>query len=262
VNANRDQDVRRSLVHLKGLAERTGIAIIAVRHLRKASAENALYRGGGSIGIIGAARAGLLVAADPDDPSGKQRVLATTKSNLAPEPAALIFSIDTTSGGTLPSVVWHGESVHRAGDLLKASPEPRERGARGEAEAFLRDLLAVGPVSAIEVRAEARAADIAPRTLERAKVRLRVRSVRPDGFTGPWAWVLPDPHVARDDGTSPYLDHGDVRGDVATYTSERVAMPTEEDYPRSAWDPDAGGNDPLTNRILAAPVSPFRGPER
>ncbi len=73
VNANRDQDVRRSLSPLADLGERTGAAIVAVRHLRKAGAENPIYRGGGSIGIIGAARAGLLVARDPDDPTGERR---------------------------------------------------------------------------------------------------------------------------------------------------------------------------------------------
>jgi hypothetical protein len=33
-----------------------------------------------------------------------------------------------------------------------------------------------------------------------------------------------------------------------------VEMPIEDDYPRSAWDPDAGGDDPQGERWLAAPV--------
>jgi hypothetical protein len=33
-----------------------------------------------------------------------------------------------------------------------------------------------------------------------------------------------------------------------------VALPIEEDYPRSAWDPDAGSDDPLGESWLAGPV--------
>jgi RecA-family ATPase len=55
VNANRDQDVRRALHPVKDMAERTGAAILVVRHLRKAATDSAVQRGGGSIGIIGAA---------------------------------------------------------------------------------------------------------------------------------------------------------------------------------------------------------------
>ena len=82
VNAHRDQDVRRALHALKALAERTGAAVLVVRHLNKAGGSNPLYRGGG---IVGAARSGLLVAPDPED--GQRRILAASKSNLAPAPA-------------------------------------------------------------------------------------------------------------------------------------------------------------------------------
>ncbi len=62
INSHRDQDCRRALWPLTKLAEETGAAVVVVRHLNKGNASNPLYRGGGSIGIIGAARSGLLVA--------------------------------------------------------------------------------------------------------------------------------------------------------------------------------------------------------
>ena len=85
-SANRDQDVRRTLAPLADLAERTGAAVVVVRHLRKAAADNALYRGGGSIAFIGAARVGLLrgsrprrrnrTAAHPRQPQEQRRTQA------------------------------------------------------------------------------------------------------------------------------------------------------------------------------------------
>jgi AAA domain len=84
VQASRDQDVRRVLHPVKELAEHTGAAFLVVRHLRKAATETAVQRGGGSIGIIGAARVGLMVARDPADPD--RRILAVTKSNVGAIP--------------------------------------------------------------------------------------------------------------------------------------------------------------------------------
>ncbi len=65
VNAHKDSDCRRALWPLAQLADDTGVAVVVVRHLNKATGGNPLYRGGGSIGIIGAARSGLLVAPTP-----------------------------------------------------------------------------------------------------------------------------------------------------------------------------------------------------
>ena len=45
----------------------TGACVVVIRHLNKTGGANPLYRGGGSIGIIGAARAAMIVAPDPED---------------------------------------------------------------------------------------------------------------------------------------------------------------------------------------------------
>jgi phage N-6-adenine-methyltransferase len=55
-DSSSDQRVRRALTPLKDLAERTDTAIVLVRHLTKRGGVHALYRGGGSIGIVAAAR--------------------------------------------------------------------------------------------------------------------------------------------------------------------------------------------------------------
>jgi putative DNA primase/helicase len=81
VDSHRDQDVRQILARLSALSESTGCTVLLLRHLNNGKGD-ALYRNGGSIGIVGAARVGLLLAKDPDDED--LRVLAPLKNNLAP----------------------------------------------------------------------------------------------------------------------------------------------------------------------------------
>ena len=115
VDASRDQDVRRALFRLARLAERQGFAVVCLRHLNKTNGDKAIYRGGGSIGIIGAARAGLIVAADPDDP--QRRLLAMSKCNLAAPPPPLRFALEPRDG--VCRVRWLGVADFEADELLR-----------------------------------------------------------------------------------------------------------------------------------------------
>src|SRR5262249_43767522 len=90
-NSYRDQDIRRGLAPLAALAAELNVAILVIRHLNKTSSNNPLYRGGGSIGIIGAARAGLLVVRDPNDED--RYILTITKLNIAKKPPSLAYTI-------------------------------------------------------------------------------------------------------------------------------------------------------------------------
>ncbi len=229
VNANRDHDVRRSLSLLSDLAERTGAAILVVRHLRKGAAENPLYRGGGSIGIIGAARAGLLVARDPDDESGQRRILAVTKQNLAPEPPALAFTLEVPEGAEHPHLVWQGPTGHQAADLLRGPDPEASASALRDAEAFLRDVLADGPQPATTVRRMARDAGISDRTLDRARAALGVIARRTGGLgaAGRWEWAAKDAH------RTPVPTSGVLSGALALLADD-VLPAVEDGHPSSA----------------------------
>lgn len=191
-NAHKDQDTRKALAPLAALAERTGAAVLVVRHLNKASGGNALYRGGGSIGIIGAARSALLVAKDPEDES--RRVLAPMKSNLAEPAASLVFTLEAAEKGAV-RVAWQGDTDLDATKLL-STPAGREEGdAFSEAMEFLRAMLASGPVPARQVQDEAEDASITEATLRRAKKALSVAVYR-EGVEGKqgggkWVWEIP-----------------------------------------------------------------------
>jgi RecA-family ATPase len=191
-NSHRDQDVRRALAPLAGLAERTGAAVLVVRHLNKAAANNPLYRGGGSIGIIGAARMAYVVGKDPQDEN--RRVLASTKNNLATPPQSLMFGLEEAESSSV-RVNWLGQSEVSAKDLLATPQDQDHADARSEAVEFLNEILIDGPVAASQVKEEAEDAGISERTLARAKKAIGVMSYR-EGETGErgkgqWLWKLP-----------------------------------------------------------------------
>lgn len=188
INSHKDTDCRRALWPLAKLAEETGAAVLVVRHLNKAAGGNPLYRGGGSIGIIGAARSGLLVARDPDNPDG--RVLASTKCNLAKLPPSLSFALDAASNGAL-RIGWTGPSAHTADSLLAAPRDDEERDAVQEAVDVLRSIL-IGRRKVADVKREARGAGVSERSLLRAKAVLGVKSERIGfGPEGEWYWLPP-----------------------------------------------------------------------
>lgn len=199
VNSYRDQDVRRILRPISDLAERTGAAIVLVRHLSKAAGVSPLYRGGGSIGIIGAARSGLLIAKDPDDPEGDRRILAGVKSNLGPPPQSLAYRLEPVENGAV-RIRWEGTTTHTAGQLLAIPVDDESRSALDEAVDFLREVLSRGPRPAKDVKSEARSAGIAERTLDRAKSRMGVRAQK-HGFTesSTWLWELPEHGIDADE---------------------------------------------------------------
>lgn len=186
VNMNIDHDVRRALAPLSKLAERTGCAVLAVRHLNKAPGGSAMYRGGGSIGVIGAARSAMLAAKHPD---GDEFVLAMQKSNLSPPAPSLAYGLSASANGAVRAE-YCGESPMDADALLKPPRDEEERSAQDEATAFLRESLKNGPVSTGEVKKEASAAGISWRSVERAKAALEIKSYK-QGMEGGWAWALP-----------------------------------------------------------------------
>jgi archaellum biogenesis ATPase FlaH len=155
VNTHKDQDIRRALGPLAKLAEETGAAVVVVRHLNQATGQNPLYRGGGSIGIIGQARSALLVAKDPQDEC--RRVLAPLKSNLAKSAPSLVFTLTEAANGAV-RVEWKGATTHTADVLLAAPLDPEERSSLDEAMEFLREELRHGPRWSVQVKKDARTA--------------------------------------------------------------------------------------------------------
>lgn len=192
-NANKEQAVRGALTPLRNFADSNDLAVVVVRHLNKSGGRNALYRGGGSIGITATVRSEFLVAPSPDDEH--LRVLAHVKSNLAPKAPSLVFEPVGVDGGF--RIEWRGESDYTAADLLTKPKDTRP--ALDTAVAILLKALADGPVEAIEVQQRATSAGISLRTFERAKKELGVMTYRKgNGRHRPWFWQLPETEPEAD----------------------------------------------------------------
>ena len=219
VPAGNDQAVREVLSPIAHAAADTGCCVLLVRHLNTRTRRRALHRGAGSVGILGACRTGLVVERHPDDPD--RRVLAMTKSNLGPAAPSLAFRVREQAAHSVervydagdrspetrkvlsepktftlqipaePVIEWDGPSALTADDLLMTAPEAAGPGPR--AAAWLRQVLANGPVAAAEIERLAAAENFGFRTLWATKSRLRIESRRGMAADGKarWEWVLP-----------------------------------------------------------------------
>ena len=118
-----------------------------------------------------------------------QRLIAHSKSSLAPKGKSLVFDI---RDGEL---VWLASSDLSPDDLLSSyKPDTQEATSKlDEAKAFLHLLLDEGPKKSKNIKAEATEKGIATKTLERAKNELELKSTRvnPSGEAqgkGEWYW--------------------------------------------------------------------------
>jgi len=187
LDMHKGQHARLALTPVGRIAERTGAAVIGVRHLNKGMGRSALLRGEGSIGIGGTARVVVIVGTDPDDPDC--RVLARSKGNLAPPGASRRFALVGHPGTDAARVEWRGESRYMADDLTGSGDDER-RGALDDAVEFLGSVLADGPKPEREVSEAAKAAGLSASSIKRARKRLGVRSIRERPG---WVLSLPNP---------------------------------------------------------------------
>lgn len=198
VDSHRDQDVRGVLHLLAAMAERTGASVLLIRHLNKAAGASPLYRGGGSIGIIGAARAAYLIGRDPDDTD--RRILACSKLNIGPEPASLAYRLVSDEALGCARIEWEDGPVDgmTAASLLRAPQDEDERTERDEAAEWLSEHLAASGGSALanDVLRAAATVGVAKTTLHKARKRAGITSSKA-GFSGGWTWALPAEDSAK-----------------------------------------------------------------
>lgn len=125
IDSHRDHEIRRAMYPLTELAERLDICILLMRHLNKGQGK-AIYRGGGSIGVTGAVRLGMVVGHDPDSDA---RALAVYKSNLAAVPDTITYRIVPHELTGIGRIKWGGIITADADEILEKKKSSRFRDA-------------------------------------------------------------------------------------------------------------------------------------
>ena len=191
-DSHKNAEVRAMLMALVSMAERCGIAILAVTHLNKGAGGKAVYRATGSLAFAAAARSVVMITGDLDDP--KRRLMLPVKCNVAAEQTGLAFTIQADIAGSYVS--WEVDPVKLTADgFLQEEAKRQIRGktnddsALAEAVKFLREQLADGPVLSSELDQARKANDIAPATLKRARANLGCKSEKRSD--GKWVVCLP-----------------------------------------------------------------------
>jgi hypothetical protein len=269
-DSHRDQDVRSIFAPLSRIAADTGCTILVLRHLNKGKGGNPLYRGGGSIAIVGAARVGLLVArCQTDDDDETLCAFAVQKNNLSAKPESLTYRIVECTNGA-GKVQWVGSTDKPIHELLAdAERDPDEDRDNGtdvytvahECEMWLKDFLTDKSVKRSAVVAEGTAKppiglgfslSVINRTASKLKVLIKDSETFPR-FT--W-WSLPDhSHLTLDDPsighemtettemtemTGPDQQESENTGEQTGDRNPRSSQSSQSSHGSGSWDDCAG----------------------
>ena len=147
------------------------------------------------MGIIGAARSGLLIAHDPNDETWSRRVVASTKNNLMEPPQSVQYHLEYVPEYDCAAVVWDGFSHHTA-DTLLATLDPDEVSEVGRCAEILNTMLAEGEVAVPDILKRLRALALSDKTIAKARKMLNLhQSTAGDGVY--WGLEAPAAQAQR-----------------------------------------------------------------
>jgi hypothetical protein len=205
-DSNKNAEVRQSLAPVLDLAEQHNCAVVGITHFAKSSrAKDPLDRVCGSLAFGAVARV-VMVAAKVrsiDSAEDVECVLVRAKSNIDRDEGGFHYRIDPVdiSDGSFMQVstakVSFGGAIEgSARDILRLAEGEtinENFGKLAEAEAFLLEELANGPLLRGFIEQKAREAGHSMGTLKRAKQNLGVISQKLTGAgpSSPFMWTLP-----------------------------------------------------------------------
>ncbi len=176
VDMHRANEIRPIFSRLSFLAEKTGCAIILIGHLNKSGGSKSAYRGIGSIDIGAAVRSVLVIGRDKEEKT--LRIVAHSKSNLAPEGQSIAFELNPETG-----FQWRGYCETTVDDLLSGKGSTINKTT--QAENLLKEILAETDLTFEEVKKYADEIGVSHRTLMTAKKNIGVDSTRKGSK---WYW--------------------------------------------------------------------------
>ncbi|TDY32910.1 putative DNA primase/helicase [Janthinobacterium sp. 75] len=189
---HRANDVRRSLQAVVDFADAHGCAVIGITHFAKGGAGKAPQDRVIGSQAFGALARMVLVTAKEE--GSNRRVMARAKSNIAPDDGGVAYSLElaTIAGGIEAThAVWAGAIEGTAREILGdvEHDDSEGGGERLDAEQFLRDLLADGPLPTRQIKADADGAGYSWATVRRAQKSLGILAIK-GGMKAGWTWRL------------------------------------------------------------------------
>lgn len=197
-DSHKNAEVRRGLQPLVDVAQRHRCALLGITHFTKGTAgREPVERITGSLAFGALARLVMVTAkAEAKDGEPSRRFLARAKSNIGPDGGGYVYDLQQ---GELPDcpgveaswVLW-GDALEGTARELLADAEQQsdeEQAERRDAAAWLREVLAYGPMTARDVKRQADESGFAWRTVQRAMRPAGVESRR-GGFGEPGTWRL------------------------------------------------------------------------
>jgi hypothetical protein len=195
IDSHRNAEVRAALAPLADLAAQHAVAVLAISHLRKSVAGDAVLQVTGSLAFAAAARAVYIVARDPAE--AECRLFLPAKNNLGDDRTGYAYRIEPVplaNGIDTCRIVWEPRLVTMTADEALAPHDSRngaEPTKRDSAAEWLAHMLAEGPVAVTTLQEEAKAAGYSWSTMRRASDALGVTTEKTE-FAGGWAWRLPE----------------------------------------------------------------------
>jgi hypothetical protein len=238
LDTHRDRELRVALEPLVAVADATGCAVAGLAHFNKSVSVDALNLITGSRAFSAVTRAVVAVARDPEAEDGSC-VLSQEKNNLGRVDLpslrydVLDATVETDEGEAhVGRLRFLGEADRSVSDILGDRSDASDRSERDDAAEWLRDLLERegGQLPAKEVKAAARAAGIAERTLDRAREKAGAKSKR-EGFgkDAVYWWRLSSApharHARQDLGAGEHGGHGGEHGATAEPVTIAAATP-------------------------------------
>lgn len=267
-NSDKESDVRAALTPLKGMAERTGSAVLMIRHVSKGGdSARAASRILGSTAWHDLPRIAWMLADAPDDyqPEPHEdgtrdtvRVLGVVKSNLAAKPAAQWFVQPVDE----PMRWKPGPSPVTIDECFL----PADRATKSEAaEDWVRDSLKGGSKESVRLFAAAKAEGHSEKTVRRALKAIGAEKFQlPGKAHGGWLWRLPNgtPEVS---GSLGQVTPGESGGQSDQVTGDgslghrgqvsKVTASTED----STHSPKCSPGPGEAGHLVTWPNSPYTG---
>ena len=202
-DANKANEVRRSLQSIVDFAMKNDVAVIGITHFTKGSkGTSPTERVLGSGAFTALARMVWVTSKSEDN----KRVLARSKSNIAPDDGGFEYDIETLeieNGITTSRVLWGAYIEGSAREILNDVETFETDSEAPESEQFLIKLLGNDELLVDDIKAQCLGAGVSFNTIRKAGLKLGVVKNRTPHFQGKWTWKMP---TARSDILPPHSD--------------------------------------------------------